>query len=161
MKKLTSRGVIVIITSLIITTSIVIGMVLSGPPSEQRSIRLDQDRVNHLVSITYEVDSYWTREKKLPASLEELTQTRYTQYSNINDPQTGIPYEYTPLGPSTYQLCALFEQPSLAKDDPRSNYYGDQGDFWKHGAGRICYTIEVRKPDNLINPGEPKPIYNY
>jgi hypothetical protein len=158
--KLNTRRVIAIATSLVITASVIVGLILAGPPSEQRALRIDQDRLNHLMGITYDIDNFWNREKRLPDSLMELTQNRFSS-ATTRDPETGAEYEYIRTSEKTYDLCAVFSLPSLPEEDPRRLNYGSPMSFWDHGAGRACFTIDVVKRQQESDPGmvKPAPIY--
>jgi len=149
--KHTSRSVIAILVSAVVAVVLAIGLTLSGSPGEQRAMRLDNDRTNNLVSITYSVDTFWREEKRLPLKLEELQESRFTTGVMIQDPVTGIPYPYRTITETTYELCATFDRTS-PENMPGSQQPFQWGAFWKHGTGEACYTIDVQQPPDSQKP---------
>nr|MBP7163056.1 hypothetical protein [Candidatus Omnitrophota bacterium] len=85
------------------------------------------------------VDLYWTRHKRLPASLEELTAEPGTGAKRA-DPVTNQPYEYRTRGGNAYELCAAFDRESTSG---QQHYY--YRNFWAHGAGRQCFSLEAQE----------------
>lgn len=108
------------------------GFYLIGPPAEARARRLDGRRETDLQRLRLAADLYWTRNSRLPASLDELAKEAGTNiYSR--DPANGESYEYSVKTPDTYELCAVF-----ARDSEMG------GNFWSHGAGRRCFAITAK-----------------
>ena len=108
------------------------GFYLIGPPAEARARRLDGRRETDLQRLRLATDLYWTRNGRLPASLEDLAKEAGTNiYSR--DPEHGGPYEYAVKAADSYELCAVFARDS----EPR-------GDFWSHGEGRRCFQVTAR-----------------
>jgi hypothetical protein len=120
-----------------VLTAIVAGLVLIGPPSAERSRRLDQIRLADLHQLARGVDLYWGRENSLPASAATLATIPDALFRSTMDPSTGESYGYRALAGSRYELCATFE----AADDGGS--YGDR--FWSHGVGRTCFELDAEK----------------
>jgi hypothetical protein len=120
-----------------VLAAIVAGLVLIGPPSAERSRRLDLIRLADLRQLARGVDIYWGREKTLPPSVETLATVPDALLRSTMDPSTGEPYSYRALGGSRYELCATFE---AAGDD---GSYSDR--FWSHGAGRKCFELDAGK----------------
>src|SRR3989344_5706682 len=119
------------------------GLFLVGTPAQQRLITFDDRRVSDLQQITFAIDSYWERNKKLPDTLENLQDPRYYLQS-ITDPKTGAPYEYRSVSDASYELCAVFETDSKMRQDPRAVPKPFSEQIWEHGIGRACFTLEVR-----------------
>ena len=68
------------------------GFYLIGPPAEARARRLDGRRETDLQRLRLAADLYWTRNSRLPASLDELAKAAGTNiYSR--DPANGESYE--------------------------------------------------------------------
>ncbi len=68
------------------------------------------------------------------------------------DPVTNRPYDYRPLGPLAYELCARFD---AAGPDERH-------DFWWHDGGRHCFSLETppeapKPPAAAAVPAPPAP----
>ena len=98
-------------TSCVVALVLIISIVISGSPSEQRLIRLDERRVENLVRLSAAFDDYWEERDSLPEEISELLDGR--RLSRMpSDPQTALAYEYERLGHDTYQLCATFDRPS-------------------------------------------------
>jgi hypothetical protein len=124
------------VVTVAVVAAVVAGIYLLGSPSEERSRRLDERRVQDLSGIAQAIDLYWTRESRLPGSLEQL---RSDTGANITvaDPSTSAPYDYRPLEDGKYELCASFD-----RDSGDSNRF-DNG-FWTHRAGRQCFQREAK-----------------
>jgi hypothetical protein len=127
------RTVVVVFAVLVVIGALGGGFYLVGPPAEERARRLDAHRETDLQRLRLAADLYWTRNRRLPASLDALNSEAGTNvYSH--DPETGQPYEYTVKSADTYELCAVFAGRSEAR-----------ADFWSHGPGRRCYTVTARE----------------
>lgn len=133
----------VVVTSMAIVA--VYGLTLVGTPASQRLLQFDERRVSDLQQITFAIDGYWERNKKLPETLENLQDPRYYLQS-ITDPKTGEPYEYQMVSDTAYELCAVFETESSAQQDSRSIPKPFSEQIWDHGIGRTCFALEVREP---------------
>jgi hypothetical protein len=120
---------------LIVIVAVVVGLKLSGSPAAERARRLDVRRVEDLVQISSATDLYYVRQHTLPARLTDLGPPSGPPLS-ITDPTTSEPYEYRTLAVKRYELCAAFTAPS----DP-TRY---EPEFWRHGAGRQCFQLDVR-----------------
>jgi len=124
--------------TVVVLSAITGGMLLLGPPSEERARQLDERRVQDLTSIAGAVDLYWTRYAKLPSSLDEVRQEPGSN-GRVTDPGTNQPYEYRSSGANAYEVCARFD-----RDSPqRGSTAGNQ--VWSHGTGRQCFRREARK----------------
>ena len=126
-----------------VTVVVVYGLTLVGTPASQRLLQFDERRVSDLQQITFAIDSYWERNKKLPETLENLQDPRYYLQS-ITDAKTGMPYEYRIVSENAYELCALFETESSAQENSRAIPKPFSEQIWDHGIGRACFTLEVR-----------------
>jgi hypothetical protein len=117
----------------------------------------DQRRIEDLQRLSHAVDAFRAREHILPASLARLP-IEPAAPIHTYDPVTNRPYDYRPLGPLAYELCARFDaaQPE------------DQRGFWWHDAGRYCFPLETRdqpgspaaavpEPAAPASPAEPDP----
>jgi hypothetical protein len=133
----TGRVAFAAAAALAVIGAVVAGLIVLGPPREQRARRLDDRRLDHLRAIAGAVDLHWTREGRLVASLDHV-KTELPPSSD-RDPETGEPYSYQPLGGDGYRLCATFSRASPTES------YAPRGDFWTHGAGRHCFELEAKK----------------
>jgi hypothetical protein len=123
-------GVVVVATVAVV----VAGIVMIGPPGEERARRLDQRRARELQAIVFNVVAYWTAKGRLPASLEEISKESGVVSFSVRDPVTGAPYGYRVVDDKNYELCATFDRAS-------SEVFG--GDFWTHGTGTRCFTRQA------------------
>ncbi len=132
------RTILAAAVSAVVAAAIIGGLILVGPPARERIRRLDDRRVEDLRALARAVDVYWTRQKSLPASLEELT-AEEDFARRTRDPETEALYEYRVLGDKEYELCAHF---SRAMNERETLL---QPDFWDHPSGRWCYQLEARE----------------
>jgi hypothetical protein len=113
------------------------GLMILGPPSEERIHRFDRRRVEDLQRIEEAVNVYRTRHGRLPMSLDELSREAGIGI-NARDPGTMDAYEYRPLDDRKFELCAVFERES----EQASAFAAG---FWSHGAGRRCFQPTLRE----------------
>lgn len=112
------------------------GLWILGSPAQERVNRLDSRRINDLQQIERAVNLHWTRQRRLPASLDELSGEAGVRIS-LRDPVTMEPYAYRPLDEQRFEVCAVFESAA-----PRE---GTSASFWSHGAGRQCFQSTARE----------------
>ncbi|MDQ2995078.1 MAG: hypothetical protein M3R00_09115 [Pseudomonadota bacterium] len=135
-----------IATAMVIAV-IIAGLILAGSPAKERERRFDTQRVNDIAQIASAIDMYISKNDQLPASLVELTKPEVARLYSINsikDPKTAVEYQYATTGKTSYQLCATFEQPSVAKS--RAMYGDNRG--WEHPVGYKCFKLEAVKSGN-------------
>ena len=126
-----------------IVVAVVYGFTLVGSPAGQRLIQFDERRVSNLQQITFAIDSYWDRNRSVPATLEDLRDSRYF-VNSITDPKTGEPYEYRVTDEDSYVLCAVFETESGAREDLRVLTKPFSEQVWEHGIGYACFERDVQ-----------------
>ena len=136
MKRFSVERILIITASVAIVAAIVGGLVIIGPPSQQRFRRIDERRVRDLDELSSAVDRFWERYKKLPLTMEELCKECRLNYK---DPVTQLSYIYEKTGPKAYKLCADF---ALETDEskPSGRYYFPLYK-WKHKAGHDCFDL--------------------
>jgi len=145
--KLFSRVVIALVS-----VGIVAGFVVAGSPAAQRQNRFDEQRVQHLQTIQWQIVSYWQAKGVLPPNLDALTDTINGFVAPI-DPESQIPYEYRVTADKSFSLCATFNTASEGnQNDPKSvpmpavdSSYGIEPANWQHPSGRYCF-------DRIIDP---------
>ncbi|MDP2647818.1 MAG: DUF5671 domain-containing protein [Candidatus Yanofskybacteria bacterium] len=133
-----------------VTGATVWGFVLAGSPGSQREVRLDEQRVQDLQSIQWQIVNYWQSKESLPANLSDLRDS-LSGYVPPVDPVTQQAYEYGILGDLSFRLCANFDtasQDGSAKDGsyayPRPiGPEGIQNDNWLHDPGRTCFERTI------------------
>jgi hypothetical protein len=89
------------------------GFYLVGPPAAAREQRLDSRREADLQELRRAIDLYWTRNSRLPVSIDALGDEAGTPIDS-RDPGTGERYGYATTAAGTYQLCATFARDSEA-----------------------------------------------
>ncbi len=108
-----------------------------GTPVQQRQIRLDEQRIDDLRSISRNVDRYYEFNGAMPANLFDLQGPQYSVQS-IADPDTGRPYGYHLVGGVDYELCAVFNAESPERRDERRPF---SESIWDHGPGLTCFAL--------------------
>lgn len=129
------------------------GFAIAGTPSEMRQERLDQQRVEDLRNIQYQIVEYWRTREELPASLGDLNDP-LSGYDQAVDPETRLPYEYEMIGTTSFRLCAEFAAPSSAHS-PAYSRIPDMNSAFEHEAGPTCFERTI---DPEAYPPYPKTI---
>lgn len=132
MKLLPSGRILLAVTLIAVIAAVAAGLVVLGSPSAQRSRRLDRKRVADLQMMTLLIDNYASSNRRLPESSGELDGAAGSAARSF-DPVTAQEYEYRPGTDNSYELCAVFERSSGAR----------QG-VWDHGAGRRCFQRQAK-----------------
>ncbi|MFZ4500376.1 MAG: DUF5671 domain-containing protein [Minisyncoccia bacterium] len=144
-----------------------------GGPGSQRTLRLDQRRLDDLQAIQWAVINYWQQSETLPADLSALS-TPLSGYKAPVDPefQKGAVYEYRVVDAKTnsFELCATFTA-ALPKGWVSNGAGGAYpmrdsatsvssafpanapNEVWAHDAGRTCFTRTI---DPVFYPPFPK-----
>lgn len=131
---------------------LVTGFLIMGSPQTQRELRFDEQRVQDLQSIQWQVVQFWQDTGELPEDLSALRDD-IRGYRAPRDPATDATYEYERTGDLTFELCATFAReggdqtygrPSLA---PRAaeqplDVSGEEG-VWQHAAGEHCFERTI------------------
>jgi len=135
------RGLLIAVGGgIVVVSTLVLQPLLPGvgPSGDERRIA-DLQRLSHAIEV------YRTQHDVLPATLVKLPPDAAAPVHTF-DPITNRPYDYRPLGPLAYELCARFD--AALADEPR--------DFWWHDAGRQCFSLEMRdtRPKPAAAPAE-------
>ncbi|MDO8462785.1 MAG: DUF5671 domain-containing protein [bacterium] len=148
----------------VISVALVAGFTVAGAPRSARSVKIDEQRANHLMSIQQEIVAYWDLRRVRPARLEDLNDP-IRGYALPIDPETGASYEYEVRGDLSFSLCGTFTTDTLTSATPTPqlprSVYGDvTAQYWQHAQGRHCFerTIDPTRyptPDFISKP----PIY--
>lgn len=134
-------------SSLIIVVAVfVLGFFIMESPQESRNKKLDDQVLEDFRVIDNCINDYYSRNKTLPASLEEVKSECNYIIRNLADSETGKDYEYNKKEDKKYNLCADFRTSN--KDDAydsRSDYMsytpGNKSDL--HETGWQCLEREV------------------
>jgi hypothetical protein len=114
-----------------------IGFGVAGTPSQNRLRQADARRADALRYLWLAIRS----QEAPPVSLSQFVQDGHVTGEQIADPETHRPFEYYFLSGTKYQLCATFSTAS----DPDSNFEVRGNEFWRHGVGRKCFTLDASK----------------
>jgi hypothetical protein len=147
---------------LLVALSIALGFFIVGTPGQARDYRLDEQRVSDLQNIQWQVVSYWQLKQKLPAQLNELTDS-ISGWRVPVDPKSGGAYTYKATGTHSFELCATFASKSSQKNMGRSSIYPSEpygmgmNDNWQHTAGEVCFARTI-DPERYPPSPVTKPI---
>lgn len=117
-----------------------------GSPANQRSQRLDQERVEDLYQLSWQIDVFVEEYNELPHDLSSF------EYSDnyLLDPETAIPYKYEQLDEQSFLLCANFALSNEGESGRGAflraglrNLSGPTS--WQHNAGEKCFEFTVRE----------------
>lgn len=143
--------------------AIITGFIVVGSPGTQRALRFDEQRVNDLTNIQWNILNYWEKTGKLPVAITELNDP----VSGIvlpTDPQTKTAYEYSVKGVNGFELCATFSLPSRdmtgrgAYDNgysvakPASYPLLGTDDLWVHEKGKKCFERNIDPAKHPLLP---------
>lgn len=149
--------------SAVVLCTIIAGFFIIGSPNQVRLYRFDDQKVNDLTTIQYQIVNYWQQKQKLPATIVDL-QDPISGFVAPKDPQTGDPYRYEAAGKLSFKLCANFNAETLAGGAggviarPTSPIELGGKDLenqgWKHGAGGTCFERTI-DPERYPPFGKP------
>ncbi|OGZ70087.1 MAG: hypothetical protein A3F47_01595 [Candidatus Staskawiczbacteria bacterium RIFCSPHIGHO2_12_FULL_38_11] len=135
-------------TSIVILIAVIGAFFVVGSPISARRAQFDQQRINDLQGIQYQVLNYWQRKGVMPQNLSDLDDS-ISGYSAPKDPETGTAYEYNVKSATnlTFELCATFNLKSLQANNQKAVpviYPGDPySQSWDHAAGRVCFDRTI------------------
>jgi hypothetical protein len=145
------RNIWRVVAAIILVGSIVLGFSVMGSPRDQRERRYDQQRVNDLQGLQWQVINYWQQKERLPQTIEDLKDPLSGNNLPI-DPETQALYEYEKTGNLSFRLCANFYQPTpkyqMGADSMARPMYGPEvsmrlPEVWNHEAGRQCFDRTI------------------
>lgn len=151
--KFSTYKIVAILVSLVFIGVTIAALFVIESPATVRKLNADNQRINHLQSLTYAIDGYAAQnEHKLPESLDALVKTRDYGYieQQTKDPETGASYTYTVKSETTYELCAEFDLPTQKESQGKTSYTPSYGPIWDHPAGKHCFTLEYKKQPNPL-----------
>ncbi len=142
----------------VVLASIITGFMIMGSPFTVRLIRLDEQKVNDLTNIQWQIIRHWQSKGTLPNNLGELSDSISGTVTPV-DAQTGAAYEYRALAAEQFELCATFNRPNstkLANSNTRPiERMSPDSENWQHGAGRSCFTRTI---DPELYPVTPRKV---
>ncbi|HEY0980164.1 MAG TPA: DUF5671 domain-containing protein [Candidatus Paceibacterota bacterium] len=160
------KSVVLVLAAIVWAFSVI------GGPGSQRTLRLDQKRLEDLQSIQWQVISYWQQTETLPTDLAALG-TPLSGYKAPQDPEfeKGNAYEYRIVDAkaNSFELCATFAAPlpkgwvtngggsypsrDMATSSPVAFPGNAANEDWAHDVGRTCFTRVI---DPVFYPPYPK-----
>jgi hypothetical protein len=132
----TGKRTLAIVLVLVVAAAVTTGIVIIGSPGEERTRRLDDRRVEDLQRISSAIEVYHKRHSGVPGSLDELSKEPGLSLVP-RDPVTGQAYGYRTFNANSYELCGAFDRDTA---DMRA------ADFWSHGTGTQCFTLNIKTP---------------
>jgi len=128
----------------LILIAIISGFLIMGSPATQRLLRFDQEKVEDLSNIQWQLINFYQNKGLLPESLEE-TKDSLSGFVAPLDRETGEEYVYEKTDLLTFNLCATFNEESfnLGKDRTERPKYGFSEENWDHEAGYVCFEREI------------------
>ena len=135
--KIATGGVLLILASIAVVAALVTGIIVLGPPSEERARRLDAKRVSELEQLRGAIEYYRQQKGRLPSSLDDLASLPNVSVE-LRDPVSGQPYGFRLTDAAAYEVCATFD-----RDSKEQSTRGRE--FWAHAPGTHCFTVKVRE----------------
>ena len=135
--KIKRSAVFTLCLSVVVILAVVAGLISIDSPGKARNKRLDKLTLQDLNSISRAVEAYQRTHEALPASLDQLIESREWSGHRLNIPASEARYEYRPQEGNAYELCAQFRTTLDASTDNGSDK------FWHHGPGRSCFQLKA------------------
>lgn len=135
------------LTAALVIASVALGFFIIGTPAKQRAYRFDEQRIQNLQTIQYEVLNYWQQKQALPENLG-LLEDSISGFKVPNDPDTKVSYEYKITGDLAFDLCADFKTTADKQSNMKNSgsYAVPMTDFqqnWDHKAERTCFSRTI------------------
>jgi len=132
------------LSSVIVLVAVVGAFFIVGTPQAARLLQFDQQKVQDLQNIQYQIVNYWQKKQVLPNSLSDLDDP-ISSFKIPADPQTNQPYEYRVIEAENlvFELCADFNRETQKNES--QNYYIYENENWIHGPGRVCFERTIDK----------------
>ncbi len=138
---------------LIITASVITGLLIIDSPALRRIKRLDQTRIERLSDIRMAIYNFYDPQNsegyhRLPKDLNELANDVriYIARDGLLDPETKEEFEYKITGAKSYQLCATFntEFNQDTQDITSSELLPNRsGTTFYHPIGYYCFDLSI------------------
>lgn len=132
--------------AVLVVGTIASGFLIIGSPMDARLYKFDEQKVNDLTSIQWQIVNFYQQKGRLPAALSEL-QDPISGFIVPVDAQTGSAYTYE-TDKLAFKLCATFNKDSRpgaqnTVSRPMPAEPGIDGDMsmspWNHGPGVMCF----------------------
>ncbi len=122
-------------------------------PSLVRAQKEDSQVLQQFDQIDSAINSYYSENKKLPASLDDLIGNKtpmFLQEETLANPFTKQKFDYKLDGQNIYQLCTTFKASNKINDQNGGFYY--RNNRWVHDAGYQCLGQRVAAPFKQVPP---------
>ena len=115
-----------------------------GSPQQERLRQFDQQRVNDLQTIQWQIVNYWQTKAMLPSTLSAL-EDDISGFRVPVDPENATTYEYRVITNTSFELCAGFRLDMNENWDAKRDVgpYVYPADNWDHGSGRVCFERTI------------------
>ncbi len=140
--------------AVLILASIIAGFFIMGTPGQVRLYRYDDQKVQDLQNIQWQIVNYWQQKQMLPKALGDL-EDPISGYLVPQDPQSGDAYSYTLGEGITFTLCATFNAESQNMNTSRPMIEKGLSENWEHGVGKQCFERTI---DPERYPAFDKPV---
>lgn len=125
-----SRKVWALTTSCLLLATIILGFSVLGSPKTQRLLRYDNQTIQQLDNLKWQVINYWQVNGSIPTSLPNLPEDM----------------EYHKTGELTFELCANFNLSNIAQNkiglmSPPTREVANE--TWDHLSDRQCFTRTI------------------
>lgn len=141
--------------SIIYLALLILGFSIVGSPSKLKSKMHDTARSDKIMYLIGHIGGYAEMHKRLPASREEfLKNERQGVIGLFQDPVTRLPFEYSALSPTEYEICVDFDTESTDDSDTEFHVYskGKVGNPYIHKKGHDCIHLAVKSEPSIETP---------
>ena len=147
MKFTVNNKILGIIVTVAVIVAVGFGLWQMGTPKEARQRRADDLRASSLQQISSAVNYYYESQGELPVSLDDLVGKAGYLPTDLADPMTQQPYEYSLVDDQHYEICATFDTNTNTSSEAKyAPYYGlGNVNFYLHDAGQNCFTLSIPK----------------
>jgi hypothetical protein len=114
----------------------ILGFFVIDSPAVSREKKQDEQVIEYLVAVNYQINSYFDDNQKLPENLSILDGTKYEPNSKIN---FDAGFTYAKKSDNFFEVCANFKQ---SNRDLNGGYYNND---WRHDGGKACFQKNVIK----------------
>lgn len=136
-----------VMLTVVVLCTVIYGFMDGGSPKAAKDKRDDDTRYQNLYTLRGTINSYYSKNKTLPTTLNEgvrpsnVSVSSYGAQEYWKDPETKTDYEYKILNDKEYQLCATFATDNTKSIDKYQNAFG-------HPSGYYCLTFSGDRFDN-------------
>ncbi len=116
--------------SIIVLAAIIAGFFFVGSPANQRLRNVDQDTINNLENIDFEISNYYYNKETLPESIVD-----FDGYKKE--------YKYTITDETHYKICAEFNFSSYGYEFSNKYNMTIPVNTWEHNSGNVCFDRKV------------------